>query len=862
MKQESFSYYAASSASQVMQELGSSVDTGLSQQEAARRLAQYGPNEIALHSESWISFLVNQVRSPFIYLLLGAGSLLFFLQRFAEGALLIAIVLLNALLGFYQEYRSMRVLMYLRRFLLTRVTVLRNGVRESQASKQLVPGDIIFFQAGDRIVADVRVIKETNFLLDESLLTGESMPVKKESDPCPGVANSFQAKNICFTGTTVVSGSGMGVVIATGKESYFGDISALTADTARLSSFSKGISLFSGFLMRLMFVSITVLLVIRVGLLHSTHINLSDFFIFAIALAVTIIPEALPVVITFCLSQGALLMAQKKVVVKRLTAIEDLGDMEILCIDKTGTITENRMAVARVYARDEHAVLEYAFLAGSEWQEKHATGKGFDNALYASLNPEGRQRLSAYTRVAELPFSAERRASLVLVAQKGTPQDFGLSQSDATGELIVRGAIEVVLTRCATQIASETESIRSWVAQEGAQGRRVLAVAKKAFPPVAELNEAVQGATDFDFVGAISFSDPIKKTVHQALHRAQKLGIAVKMLSGDSPEVCGAVALEVGLVHDKNAYLTGEQFSKLSESAQLDAVERYAVFSRILPQQKYQIVQLLERSHAVGYLGDGINDAPALKVANVGLAVSEGAEIAKEAADIILLKKSLAVIIDGVEEGRKVFANTMKYIRTSLASTFGNFYSLGIASFFITFLPMLPVQLVLVNFLSDFPLLAIATDNVDPDELKRPKKYAIKKLMLLVVIFGLISSLFDFVFFAAFYAYPPAVFQTGWFVESVLQELAFFYAIRTAKPFFKALRPSWPIVASSGFVLAVIAVLALAPWAHENIGFAQLNWRQLGLIILIMIIYFATVEIVKAFYYRANTKHENSSQTF
>ncbi len=437
-----------------------------------------------------------------------------------------------------------------------------------------------------------------------------------------------------------------------------------------------------------------------------------------------------------------------------------------------------------------------------------------------------------------------------------------MAPGQAGGELIVRGAIEVILKRSASYASAEKENIMRWVAQEGAQGRRVIAVAKKSFSPMANLSDAESEATDFDFVGAISFSDPIKKTVHQALRRAQELGIAVKMLSGDSPEVCSAVALEVGLVTDKNAYLTGEQFSKLSEQEQVVAVEKYTVFSRVLPQEKYQIVQLLERSYAVGYLGDGINDAPALKAANVGLAVNEGAEIAKEAADIILLKKSLTVIIDGVEEGRKVFANTMKYIRTSLASTFGNFYSLGIASFFITFLPMLPVQLVLVNFLSDFPLIAIATDNVDPDELKRPKKYEIKKLMWLVVIFGLLSSLFDFVFFAAFYAFQPAVFQTGWFVESVLQELAFFYAIRTAKPFFRALRPSWQMMSISCLVLAGMGLLVLTPWASTSMGFAQLSWGQLGLILLIMIIYFATVEIVKALYYRANVKHENSSQVF
>ncbi len=353
MKQEPFSYYAASPASQVVQELGSSVDTGLSRQEAMRRLAYYGPNEIASHQESWVSFLVRQLRSPFIYLLVSAGILLFFLGRIPEGILLLVVVLLNALLGFYQEYRSARVFSYLRHLLLTQVTVMRDGVRESHVSRQLVPGDIVFFQEGDRITADLRVLKETNLLLDESVLTGESVPVKKQRDLCAGVVTSFQAKNICFTGTTVVSGNGMGIVIATGKKSYFGDISTLTTDTTRLSSFSKGISQFSVFLMRLMFVSIMLLLIIRIGLLHSTYITLSDFFIFAIALAVTIIPEALPVVITFCLSQGALLLAKKKVIVKRLTAIEDLGDMEILCIDKTGTITENSMAVAGMYARDE-----------------------------------------------------------------------------------------------------------------------------------------------------------------------------------------------------------------------------------------------------------------------------------------------------------------------------------------------------------------------------------------------------------------------------------------------------------------------------------------------------------------------------
>lgn len=841
MNRDSFVYYAAQSLERVVRELKTSASLGLAESEVVRRRGIYGPNELVSKKDSWVYLFVRQLHSPIVYLLCSAAVLLALLQSFTEATLLLVIVGLNTALGFYQEFRSARILAHLRSLLRTRCSVLRNGQRISCASQELVPGDIIFFAAGDRIVADVRIIKAQDLFLDESILTGESAAVQKTSDVPEPVTSSFQARTICFAGTLVVSGSGVGVVIATGEQSYFGAISTLTAETVRLSSFSKDIGRFSAFLIRLMFVSIIILFIVRMVLFPPLHINWIDFFVFSVALAVTIIPEALPVVITFCLSQGALLLAHKKVIVKRLSAIEDLGDMEVLCTDKTGTITENSMSVAQVYGQNVIWVRVCALLAASNTHSSDER-KGFDAAIYTALDESEKEQASGYVRLAEIPFVAEKRFNAVLLSH--------VQEGKTVQVICMRGAIEPILERCQLHAAQGRAEFLAWAIREGEQGRRVIALATRELVADEVFSQVVAQDQKFTFVGALSFEDPIKPTVISSLTRANELGIVVKMLSGDSPEVCAAVANQVGLVLDAHQYMTGEQFSRLTVAEQECAVQQYAVFSRVSPQEKYAIVQLLQKTYVVGYLGDGINDAPALKVAHVGLAVDDGAEIAKDAADIILLKKSLHVIVDGVEEGRKVFSNTLKYIRSSLSSTFGNFYSLGIVSLFIPFLPMLPVQLVLVNFLSDFPMIAIATDSVDKNELKRPGKYDIRRILFLIVIFGLVSSLFDFIFFSIFYHFSAAVLQTGWFVESILTELVFFYSIRTPRFFLFAHRPSRILLTISALAMFITLWLPVSFIGQTFLGFAHLTLQHYLIIITIVLAYLGTSELVKFFYYR------------
>lgn len=829
--------YSSFKIEKVFEDLETSPQ-GLLEKEAEKRIEKYGLNQIVKNQTHWWDIIIRQFKSSFIYLLLAAGILYFLMGQIIDGSMILLFVLVNAFLGFYQEYRSEQSLRLLKEYIAHKVKVRREGEEKAIDSKLLAVGDIVILEAGDIIPADIRFFKENDLAIDESILTGESAPVAKTADPLKKEFKEiYQAKNTGFSGSTVVSGEGEGVVFAIGKNMAIGKVADLAAETSRESSFEKGINRISGFILRLIIFTLVFVLLANI-VLKGESANIGSLIIFSIALAVSVIPEALPMVTTFSLSQGALRLAKNKVVVKRLSAIEDLGSIEVLCTDKTGTLTESKLILADIYSKSQKETMLYGSLAFSITEKRlKRMSNVFDLALFEKMTLEEKKKLDNYQKIKEIPFDPKRRRNSVLV------------KKDGNLEIAVRGSYENIVSFSKNIDETEKEKTENWAMEEGRKGRRVIAVAKKSITDEKQYS-IPEEEDNLDFIGLLSFENPIKKTTEGAIKKAKKLGVRIKILTGDSPEVAGAVAYQIGLVDSPDEVITGGKLFDLNFKSQREMAEKYAVFARVSPEQKYNIIQLLEEKNEVGFLGEGINDAPALKVANVGLVVQGAADIARETADIVLLNKSLEVIIDGIKEGRSTFTNTIKYIKATLASNFGNFYAVAIASMIIDFLPMLPLQILLVNLLSDFPMVSIATDAVDEEELAKPKSYNIKEIALIATVLGIVSSVFDFMVFSFFYKLGPEILQTNWFIASILTELVFLFSIRTKGAFFKGKIPSASVVFLTIIAALATVIIPFTEFGQKVFKFTRPSLDHLFLIFTIVVVYFVITESVKLLYYR------------
>lgn len=810
--------------------------SGLSTDEAKKRQTQYGVNKLEQKKFGWLSILMRQFTLPFIYLLCAASVISLFLGNIIEALLIIFFILINSLLGFYQEYKAQQTVQMLNKYLVSQSKVWRDNHLVMVDSEMLVPGDVIMLEPGDIIPADVRFIQEHNLMVDESELTGESSPVKKISEPLEQPAQElFNAFNIGNAGTIVVQGKAIAVVLAIGEESYRGGISKLSLNVIRETIFAREIGEFSHFIIIVISITLVVVFIINL-IIKGSHANIAELLIFSIALAVTITPEALPIVITFCLSRGALHLARNKVVVKRLSAIEDLGSIDILCSDKTGTLTENKLAVAEIYGDDSQKILLYGALASSSMFE-HSSHliNPIDRAFWMKLDHEQQRELYSYQKRYEVPFDPLRLRNDVIV------------ENDHTYDLIVRGVVDTIIDRC---LNAEKQKAIAWSQDQEKKGNRVIVIAHKLLSEAADYKTEAMNEKDLILLGMVSLFDPIKSDVANALIKAQKLGVTIKILTGDSAEVAGTVGYTIGLVKNPADVMTGSEFDRLPEEEKQSAVYDYAIFARVTPEQKFSIIQLLQEKNQVGYLGDGINDAPALKVAHVGLAVQGAVDSARDAADIILLKKSLNIIVDGIYEGRIVYANTIKYIKTTLASNFGNFYSVAISSLFINYLPMLPLQILLVNLLSDLPMIALSGDTVEGDELRSPKSYNFKDIIIFCTFLGLVSSIFDFILFAFFYRMMPKILQTNWFIESILTELVLIYSLRTRKLFFKAKFPSWSLLSLTLLAGIITIILPFTQFGQHFFSFIMPKTSHLMIVLLLVVLYAVATEITKLCYYR------------
>jgi len=834
----------------VLERLGTHL-TGLRQVDADLRLQQYGLNEIAREKRQSVTMhLLNNLKNPLVILLAALAVISYLTGDLRATVVIFVMIVLGVVLRFYQELKADNAAAELKAMVSSNVTVIREGEEREIPLKLLVPGDIIRLSAGDMIPADVRVLSAKDLFLNQSALTGEALPVEKNSDPAPkDTDNPFEIANLSFLGSNIVSGTGVAVVIHTGGKTYFGSLAASIVEERESTSFDKGINGFTWLMIRFIAIMVPVVFLIN-GI--SKH-NWLEAFLFALAVAVGLTPEMMPMIVSVNLSKGALMMSRKKVIVKRLNSIQNFGAMDILCTDKTGTITEGKIVLEKhldVCGVSSDRVLHYGYL-----NSYHHTG--LKNIMDEAILDHGKleEDLHAdfkFRKIDEIPFDFTRKRMSVII-------------EDETGlnTLICKGAVEEIMECCnwveidgkvLPMLPEFNQNAIKIVSELNGQGFRVVAIAYKEIEgapdePVYE----VKDEAELILLGFLSFLDPPKSSASEALQRLDKLNVGVKILTGDNEIITSYICREVGLSIEN--ILLGSQIEAMKEEELAKVVNKTSIFAKLAPNQKEHIIHALQlNGHVVGFMGDGINDAPALKAADISISVDSAVDIAKESSDIILLDNDLQVLEQGVMEGRRVFGNIIKYIKMAASSNFGNMFSVVGASAFLPFLPMLPIQVLTNNLLYDFSQTTIPSDEVDSDWLKKPRQWKISGIQKFILFIGPISSIFDyltfFIMLSVFNCWNnPALFHTGWFVESIFTQTLIIHVIRTNKIPFIQSRASWPLILSSIVIVSVAAWLTISPLA-STLGFVPLPalyWLLLG---IMLIGYISLTQLIKTWFFR------------
>ncbi|MFH0873539.1 MAG: magnesium-translocating P-type ATPase [Candidatus Komeilibacteria bacterium] len=814
---------------------------GLTSLEAKIRLAQYGENVVfkKKHLRPVVAF-IRKFNSPLLLVLIATSIVSFFVGQKTNGVILLFMVMLSAILDFVNTYRSEKAVASLIAKVVTTATVWRDGKKKEILLKDIVPGDVIFLSAGDIIPADGRILESDDCFVNQSALTGESFPAEKEavSEVTPEVITP-EMKQIVFMGTSLVTGFATMEALHTGQKTEFGKIASQLQKTELDTDFDKNIRRFSLFIMRLTLLMVSFVFLVNV----LAHRDLFTSFIFAIAIAVGLTPELLPVIISISLSRGSVRMAAKNVIVKHLPAIQNFGSMDVLCTDKTGTLTKDQIELVKyvdIHGQASDQLLTYAY-ANSFYHT------GVQNPLDSAVKNYKKITLTAYKKIDEIPFDFLRRRQSVVVETGGQRL------------LISKGAPEEVLKVCSQyedngQVKSLSADVCRQVTQQfkdlSQQGFRVLGVASKKITTKAKTYSHDQ-EVDLVFQGFIAFLDPPKPTAEEAIKELAELGIEIKILTGDNElltqKICRDLKLPI-----KGTY-TGQQLLKMSDVQLQQAAMKATIFARVTPDQKERIITLLRKGgRVVGYLGDGINDAPALKAADIGISVNNAVDVAKESADIILLQKSLRVLKDGIIEGRRTFHNSMKYIMMGLSSNFGNMFSMMGASAFLPFLPMQPTQILLNNFIYDTSQLSLSSDSVDADDIRKPTAWNMKFIRLYMIVFGLVSSVFDFLTFGLLYLIfhlTESQFQTGWFIESIATQVFVIYVIRTRKIPFLQSRPSMLLLINTLLAVVIAWTLQFTPLG-AYFGLQRLPFIILALIFFLVMVYLVLVQFTKQLFYR------------
>jgi Mg2+-importing ATPase len=855
-----------------------SHEDGLSGAEAERRLASEGPNEVEHEKPlAWWVHLWHCYKNPFNILLTLLAVVSYATEDVKATIVIGSMVLLSTLLRFVQEGRSNRAAENLKSLVSNTATVIRRDLGTEAAEvaqrwfhielhsrrpphrvelpiKELVSGDHVVLSAGDMIPADCRVVSAKDLFVSQSAMTGESLPVEKFADRRNSGDSALEQANLLFMGTNVVSGSAIALIVATGNRTYFGTLATrVTATNRAPTAFQHGINSVSWLLIRFALVMVPIVLLVN----GFTKGNWTEAFLFALSVAVGLTPEMLPMIVTSTLAKGAVLLSRKKVIVKRLDAIQNFGAMDVLCTDKTGTLTQDKIFLERhtdVFGHDSEEVLKFAFL-NSHYQ----TGLKnlLDRAVLEHVELQTELKLAQdYRKVDEVPFDFQRRRMSVVVSER-----------DDHHELICKGAVEEVLAVC-KRVRIETgngpqelaldndmlQRVKQVTHDLNEEGLRVVAVAMKE-TPAAQTAYAVADESGLTLIGYVAFLDPPKESTAPALRALARHGVTVKVLTGDNELVTAKVCRQVGL--SVTGVLLGSQIDRMSDPALSEAVEQTNVFAKLSPLNKERLVRAMRTNgHVVGFMGDGINDAPALRAADIGISVDTAVDIAKEAADIILLEKSLMVLEEGVIEGRRVFSNMLKYIRMTASSNFGNVFSVLVASAFLPFLPMLPLQLLVQNLLYDVSQVAIPFDNVDDELVTKPLRWNPGDIGRFMVFFGPISSIFDIAtfvlmwyFFGAKTEGQQALFQSGWFIEGLLSQTLIVHMIRTPKLPIIESRAAWPLMLMTLSIMAAGIFLAMGPLA----GYFKLQALPLFYfpwLAAMLLGYVALTTVMKRFYLR------------
>ncbi|MEM4987671.1 magnesium-translocating P-type ATPase [Collimonas sp. H4R21] len=870
---ENLSSAAHVDISELFKTLHSRAD-GLTEAEADAARASAGPNEVEHEKpiSKW-THLWQCYKNPFNLLLTVLAAVSYLTEDMKATIVIGSMVVLSTLMRFIQESRSNTAADKLKAMVSNTATVLRHDLAEDIAEealryfdvtlhpkgarrielpiKKLVPGDIVQLSAGDMIPADLRLLTAKDLFISQAAMTGESLPVEKfVTHRGAATSNPLELDNLCFMGTNVVSGSATAIVVTTGNRTYFGALAErVTASDRTPTAFQSGVNKVSWLLIRFMMVMTPVVFLLN----GYTKGDWVEAFLFAMSIAVGLTPEMLPMIVTSTLAKGAVALSRKKVIVKRLDAIQNFGAMDVLCTDKTGTLTQDKIFLERhtdILGEQDDLVLEYAYL-NSHYQT------GLKNLLdVAVLEHAELQRemalASAYRKVDEIPFDFQRRRMSVVVSER-----------EDHHELICKGAVEEIVSVCTHarhngQVVPFTKELLQEIYETtsslNAEGLRVVAVAAKDLPPTKEVY-GVADESDLVLIGYIAFLDPPKESTKPALDALREHGITVKILTGDNELVTAKICRQVGLAVD--GMLLGNDVEKMSDAELAVAVDTTTVFAKLSPTHKERIVRVLhDKGHVVGFMGDGINDAPALRAADIGISVDTAVDIAKEAADIILLEKSLMVLEEGVLEGRKTFANMLKYIKMTASSNFGNVFSVLVASAFLPFLPMLPLHLLVQNLLYDISQITIPFDNVDKEFLEKPQRWNAAEIGRFMVFFGPISSIFDITTFALmwyiFGANTPehqTLFQSGWFIEGLLSQTLIVHMIRTRKiPFFQS-RASWALMSMTLIIMLVGILLPMSPLAHyfklQALPLTYFPW-----LLLILVAYAVLTQAMKGWYAR------------
>lgn len=831
------------SREEILEEVGV-MDSGLTHVEVAIRQKEFGRNQTVEEQKvSQLRLFIRAFNDPFIYILV-LLMVISYLTADMEATIIMAIMIFTSgLLGFIQSSRAERASYALKNMVKNKVNVLRDGKMTVVTQDEIVPGDVIEVSVGDIIPADARVISATDLLINQSALTGESIPTEKYAEDKRATPEIFERENLLFMGTDVLSGHGRAVILRTGSSTFFGSLSIAATEKRGDTSFDKGVKTISKLLFYFMLVMVPIVFLIN-GLMKG---NWLEAFLYAVAIAVGLTPEMLPMIVSTNLAKGAINMSSKKVIMKELSAIQNIGAMDILCTDKTGTLTEDKLElVTYINCQGEKStsVLEMAYL-NSYFQT------GWKNVLdHAVMTKLNEKVANGWNKIGEIPFDFDRRRLSVIV------------ESNLETRMITKGAVEEMLAVCTHKeidgaisplTMNEKDELQEMCSEMNRSGIRVICVAFKSQKTGVSFTK--EDEEKMIIAGFLGFRDPVKSSTKEAITSLFKNQINVKVLTGDNEIVTKRICQEIGI--PANGFLLGTEVDELMDDELMDALQKYHIFAKLTPMQKSRIIEVLKQAgHTVGFLGDGVNDAPALRKADVGISVDTAADITKDASSVILLEKSLTVLNDAVMEGRNVFGNILKYIKMTASSNFGNVFSVLIASAFIPFLPMLSLHLLLQNLLYDSSQLTLPWDKMDRSFLKKPHAWEQKGMLRFILCIGPVSSIFDiatflimwFVFSANTVA-EQALFHSGWFVVGLLTQTLVVHMIRTEKIPFIQSRATAPVMISTLIVMSLGLIIPFTGFGH-SIRFVSLPGSYFPWLVLVLVGYMATMQVVKTLYIR------------